>query len=134
MAKRIKVVGGWTGEQVKALLLKSDLHVERALVALLGAQTASEAASGTTSVDNGVGFSGAHAEFGTSLAKQINKSTRPEGQRLSPKQMPHARKMVVKYRKQLARQANMRFAVAVAEGLAGLVAFAATAADVAKAA
>jgi hypothetical protein len=119
---------------VKALLIKSDLHVERALVAILAAQTADEQAGGFTVHHNKVGFSGADAEFGTSLAKQINKSKREAGKRLSPKQLPYARKIAIKYRKQLTRQANERFAIAVAEGLAGLVAFAAASENVAQAA
>lgn len=134
MAKRIKIVGGWTVEQVKELLLKSDLHVERALCAILDAQTADEQAGGYTTHCNNVGFSGADAEFGTSLANQINKSKRVPGQRLSEKQLKYARKIAVKYRKQLTHQANKRFATAVAEGLAGLVAFAAASENVAQAA
>lgn len=134
MAKRIKIVGGWTVEQVKALLLKSDLHVERALLAIHKAQTADEQSVKITKHTNMVGFNIPDARFGSSLAEQIQNSVRAPGNRLSPKQLLIARKMVIKYRKQLARQANECFATAVAEGLAGLVAFAATSENVAQAA
>jgi len=119
MAKRIKVVGGWTGAQVKELLLKSDLHVARAVVAIHRRQTADEQSIKITKHTNRVGFSIPDARFGSSLAEQIE-----NGKTLSDKQLACARKMVVKYRQQLARQANERFALAVAEGLVGLVAFA----------
>ncbi len=89
-------------------LLYSPVFVERALVALYNRQTADEQATEETSQSNGVGFSGVHAKFGTSMAKQImkNKYNKPEGQRLSPKQQPHAQKMCLRYISQLADHAD----------------------------
>jgi len=92
-------------------ILSSDVFVERCLLALLDRQTEDEQRSEQTSQSNGIGFSGVHAKFGTSMAKQIrrNKYGNPEGRRLSPKQRVHARRMCLKYISQLADHAdNMR--------------------------
>ena len=50
---------------------------------------------------NKIGFSGAHAEFGSSLAKQILR-----GKHLTSKQMFYARKIILHYAKQLSKIAN----------------------------
>lgn len=60
----------WTKESITKLLEVNDTAVCRALVVLYERQTASEQASFDTHDANGVGFSGAHAEFGTSCAVQ----------------------------------------------------------------
>lgn len=73
----------------------------RALVAIYRRQTADEQSSGHTVHSNGVGFSGADAEFGSSLAVQIM-----QGRSLSMRQIAYARKIAAKYAKQLERIAN----------------------------
>lgn len=86
----------WTKDDIKALLEKNDLAVERALVALYNRQTADEQATHTTAHHNGMGFNGVDADFGTSLAEKVLK-----GWKLSPKQLAAARKMLRKYVGQL---------------------------------
>lgn len=77
-----------------------DTHtawVEKGIVRIYENQTANEQQSASTSEDNGVGFTGFDAEFGTSLALAVMKYGH-----LTEKQLPWARKMVRKYWKQLA--------------------------------
>ena len=105
-------------------LLKHDVLVTRAVTAIYNAQTADEKNGKYTNWDNKVGFNRSDAKFGCSLAEQLAK-----GKTLSPKQLAAARRMMIKYRSQLAFQANCKLAVAVAEGLAGLVAYAASVQD-----
>ena len=95
-------------QPIRDAIQRSPVFVERCLVALLDRQTEDEQVNQTTSHSNGVGFSGVHAEFGTSMAQQIqrNKYQRPEGQILSIKQRPHAQRMVLKYVRQLADHAD----------------------------
>lgn len=71
--------------------------VERAILALYERQTSHEQASRTTHEKNGRGFSQAHADFMTSLAKQLLNP----GHHLSPKQLSAARKILVHYVRQL---------------------------------
>lgn len=88
----------------KQQILNDDKVVEQVLLVVAGKQTAEERCFKTTVYDNGVGFSGADANFGMSLVEGIvrkEKQGLPEGQRLSPKQLPYARKMALKYAGQL---------------------------------
>jgi hypothetical protein len=61
-----------------------------------------------TELRNDIGFSGVDAEFGSKLAEQANAwlETAPEARRFnspfSPKQIPYATRMAIKYRKQVA--------------------------------
>lgn len=59
----------WTRERIIKLLETNDVAVGRALSALLERQTSEEQRSEQTISSNGVGFSGAHAEPMTSMAK-----------------------------------------------------------------
>jgi hypothetical protein len=69
----------------------------RALVRVYECQTANEQMSETTNENNGVGFTGADAEFLTSLAKQYQVRAT-----LSDKQMIHVFKKMPKYWNQVA--------------------------------
>lgn len=91
---------------------RSDVFVERAILAIYERQTADEKDVGVTCHDNGVGFSGCHSEIGSSFAEQIlaNKYGNDDGRRLSPKQMAIARKIARRYSRQLIEIADERSA------------------------
>lgn len=93
-------------EDIIKLLEESDVAVERAILRIYAFQTSVEQSIQTTIDHNNVGFNACHAEFLSSLAEWIKRSRRPEGQRLSAKQMKHGRKMIKHYWKQLMRVAN----------------------------
>lgn len=59
---------------------------ERALLLLLARQTQDERTQEQTKHHNNIGFMPMHAKMMTSFAKQIQRSTRPKGERLSEKQ------------------------------------------------
>lgn len=81
---------------IVGLLNSNDRAVGRALVAILARQTADEQAAGVTVHHNARGFSGADAEFCTSLAKGFQRYGR-----LTPKQLAIARPKMLRYWKQL---------------------------------
>jgi hypothetical protein len=76
-----------TRAQLNAMLDNSTRAVERAILRLYSFQTAGEKAYGCTDRDNGIGFSKSWAEFGSSIARQIQ-----AGRTLSWKQVRAARK------------------------------------------
>ena len=83
--------------------LGSDARwAEKAITLLYGFQTAEEQDAGSTREHNGQGFNGTDAELLSSFAVQIARSTRPEGERLSPKQRPFAFRKLPKYARQVA--------------------------------
>ena len=84
------------GEYVKEKLTNSKAWQLQALVRIFEFQTASEQASGETSEENGVGFTGADGEILTSLALQFQKRGS-----LSPKQLAIVQKKMKKYWKQI---------------------------------
>lgn len=96
----------YTKEQIRELLETSQLAVEKGILRIHSFQTSLEQATQHTRDHNGVGFSAYHAKFMSSLAEFILKSRRPEGERLTPKQLAAARKIIVKYSRQLADYAN----------------------------
>lgn len=96
-----------TEDQVKALLQSNDHAVERAILALYDRQTASEQAGGTTVESNGKGFNAFDAHSGTYFAQWLRKR---EGNRLTGKFLDRARKMCMKYAKQLVEIANEKAA------------------------
>jgi len=96
-----KVPGKWNKQNILALLAKDNKAVERGILAIYNKQTEDEQASDATRWLNGVGFSGVDAEFGSSLAKNIQKWGK-----LTDKQLPWARKIIFKYAQQLANIAN----------------------------
>jgi hypothetical protein len=83
---------------VREEMTTNDGLVVEALIAIYNRQTADEKQSAVTTHENGYGFSGFDAEFGSSLATQaIKRGT------LSEKQMIYARKLIRKYAGQLVR-------------------------------
>lgn len=98
----------WTKEEIRDRLEQSNVWLERGIVAIYNKQTSVEQGSEQTIEDNGVGFNGRDANYGSSLARQIQLSQRPEGERLSMKQREAGRRMMKKYAGQLARIANRK--------------------------
>ncbi len=100
----------WTKEKIQKLLTTNNIMVERSLLILYSRQTRDERLTEHTTCKNDMGFNGCDAKLLTSFAKQIkeNKYNKPEGQRLSFKQMIWARRKIQKYSKQLADYANAR--------------------------
>jgi hypothetical protein len=93
----------WTTDRIVQLLNTSDRAVERAVVAIYQRQTADEQAASVTCHDNTVGFSGCDAIRGSYWARLIMR-----GYHLYPDKLAKARKMVVKYRRQLTEIANAK--------------------------
>lgn len=86
----------WTEETITALLSSNNKAVERAILAIYNRQTQDEKACQTTRHSNSVGFSGADAATGSYYAQWVKR-----GNRLTGKHLDRARKMAIKYRKQL---------------------------------
>jgi hypothetical protein len=107
----------WTKERLQALIERSDIALERSILAIYARQTADEQAVDATSQKNNLGFNGVDAPFASGLAKQIleNKYGKPDGERLSVKQRPFARKFMRKYWKQLQSIAKSKEAQAQAQ-------------------
>jgi hypothetical protein len=84
---------------VKNQLVTNPAWAEKALVRLYELQTADEQNNDTATVQNGQGFNGRDAAFGSSLARWIQ-----SGRRLSQKQLGHAFKMLPKYAGQIMRE------------------------------
>ena len=81
---------------VREMLASSQKWAERGLIRIFENQTEDEQAAGDVVHNNGIGFTGADAEFLSSLAKQVQ-----AGRTLSPKQMVWVHKKMPKYAKQL---------------------------------
>lgn len=86
----------WTPNTIKDLLERSDKAVIRGMNEIFRFQTLDEQNYETTMYYNTVGFSGAHAEIMSSLAKFYESR-----KYLSPKQMVVARKIIKRYAGQL---------------------------------
>tara|TARA_S200002703_G_scaffold4056_1_gene5446 strand:+ start:1435 stop:1980 length:546 start_codon:yes stop_codon:yes gene_type:complete len=93
----------WNKDLIREQLVRSDKWVERAVLSIFEYQTEAEQASDATTDDNGVGFNGVDAEFMSSLAKNLKRFGR-----LTPRQMPYARKKILKYSGQLAKITNSK--------------------------
>jgi hypothetical protein len=91
----------WTKEEIRAMLVKSDKALCRGLMTIYGYQTAEEQSAGQTVEDNGMGFNGLDADFLTQMALYFQRTGR-----LTPGQMEHTRKAMLKYSGQLTRHAN----------------------------
>ena len=96
MANRV-----WTKEEIKVLLEKSTVAVERGIVRIFQLQTEDEQADKQTKHHNGVGFSGVDANFGTYLARWVM-----GGNHLDGKFLTKARHLTKKYAGQLVKIAN----------------------------
>jgi hypothetical protein len=101
-------------EAIRELLRREDVRgnyaVEEAVLRIYDRQTDDEQELQSTKHANGRGFSAFDAEILSSFAVQIraNRYGRPNGQRLSAKQMTIARKKIVYYARQLAEIAEQK--------------------------
>lgn len=87
----------WDRDEVLALLERSNEATGRALYGLFERQTADERATNSTKVHNGRGFNGRDAEFLSSIAKKL-----PDYEyKLTERQLPHVRRKLRKYTRQL---------------------------------
>lgn len=104
----------WTPEAIREKIVTDNRMVERSIVKLFEYQTAAEQATEQTQDHNGVGFNGVDASILSSFAKQIihqmHSGVRPEGRRLSERQLVIARKKLMKYARQLAGLVNKDYA------------------------
>ncbi len=91
----------WTTLEIKELLDRSDLAVQKAVVAIYRFQTPDEQDCETTRYQNGMGYNAFDAEIMSSFAKWIL-----SGKNLTVKQMAIARKKIKKYVRQLTSVAN----------------------------
>ena len=87
----------WNRGEIEALILRSDLAVEHAMVAIWERQTANE----QVVKDNGMGFASGGARNGTYYANWIK-----SGKHLSGKHLEKARKMAMYHAGQLTNIAN----------------------------
>jgi len=87
----------WDKDEVLALIERSNEATGRALWCLYERQTDDEQASNTTRDNNGVGFNGRDAEFLSSIAKRLPNY----GFKLTERQLPHVRRKLRKYTRQL---------------------------------
>lgn len=101
MSRVAKPKPKWNRENIRALLERSDEAVVRGMLRIFEYQTAEEQMDGVTVEDNGVGFNGLDSEFLSNLVV----FHKHHGY-LTPGQMVHARKKMMKYAGQLARIAN----------------------------
>lgn len=90
-----------TESEIVAKLSSNNIWVERAIVALFKRQTEDEKNMGATVHLNSVGFNACDANVGSYMAKYVM-----SGRNLSGKWLEKARKMAIKYRKQLQAIAN----------------------------
>jgi cob(I)alamin adenosyltransferase len=86
----------WTPDEIRVLLDRDVLAVERGLVAIYKRQTEDEKESYETKHHNRVGFAACHAQLGTYYANWIL-----SGKHLSGSHVERARKMVRHYARQL---------------------------------
>ncbi len=93
----------YTEESIKELINKSNLAVERGILAIFNRQTEDEKQIEDTRYYNRIGFSGAHVKIGTYMAKWIL-----SGKHLNGPWIEKGRKMIQHYAKQLAEIANTR--------------------------
>lgn len=95
----------WTPASIRALLLSDDRAVMRAFIVLYERQTEEEKHLSSTRIRNGVGFSSAHARWGSYVARLI-RNKMP----LFPSTMVKARKIALQYAGQLCDIANEKLA------------------------
>ena len=107
-AALLEKVGTWTRDAVNAVLERSDVAVERGLLRVYALQTIDEREFGVSVHKNGVGFSQYDDEFASSLCRWLleRADTHTEGKRFTRKQMDSARRLALKYSRQLTDIAN----------------------------
>jgi hypothetical protein len=94
----------WNKEAIVELLMTNDRAVVRAIKVLYARQTADEQRAEQTKHVNGVGFNGPDAAFLSSIAKALPRYN----DRMTPKQIAKARKMLPKYHRQLLEEIQSR--------------------------
>jgi len=107
----------WTQDRIIGLLERSDLAVERAIVALYDRQTQDEKVDSTTKHDNARGFRKNHDHTGSFFARIILKGWKQDGNKnrvhLNPYKLAKARGIVLHYSRQLAEAANTKQGITV---------------------
>src|SRR5271166_4590411 len=102
----------WTQDRIIGLLERSDLAVERAIVALYDRQTQDEKADSHTKHTNHRGFRKNHDHTGSFFARIILKGWKQDGNKnrthLNPYKLAKARGIVLHYSRQLSEEANVR--------------------------
>jgi hypothetical protein len=105
-----EIIMEWTKETVKDWLKAADANnpahraaIGRALLFMYARQTSDEQASGLTSHNNGMGFSGADCEFMSSVASKLQKYGS-----LSPKQAACVARGLARYSGQLLEFVNQK--------------------------
>jgi hypothetical protein len=93
----------WDKEGIQRLLAENDKAVVRAVAAIYARQTASEQSTESTVESNGVGFNYADARLGTYYGQYIARRGALTGHHLQK-----ARRMMMKYWRQLAEIANAK--------------------------
>lgn len=93
----------WTKEEIKTLLIRRNDAVERGIVRIYQNQTADEQSEKRTKYLNNRGFNATDARYGTYLARYVL-----EGRPLTGKFLYDARKMCIKYSRQLCELANQK--------------------------
>lgn len=91
----------YTKDTILTLLNKSDLAVQRAVLAIYKLQTEEEKCKKETSGSNNIGFNKFDAKILSSFAEQLIK-----GHTLTPKQLSKARDRIKLYHRQLTLIAN----------------------------
>jgi hypothetical protein len=94
----------WNKESIQHLLDSNDEAVSKALMTIYARQTAAEKASQATVEHNGRGFTGTDAEFLSSIASRLP----GYGYRLTARQLPHVRRKMRKYWRQLLDEVKLR--------------------------
>ena len=98
MATATRANNGWTKDHIQFLLVRSDKALQRGLLQIYARQTESEKSQGSTTEDNGVGFSGRDGEFLSTVAVQLKRF--PNGC-LTENQIKYVRPLMLKYWRQL---------------------------------
>jgi hypothetical protein len=93
----------WNKEKIHQLLSTNDKAVARAVSAIYALQTADEKATSDTRHHNNVGFNSSDAKRGSYYADYVGRTGRLTGRHLEI-----ARKMMMKYWRQLSEIANDR--------------------------
>lgn len=79
----------WTKADIKDLLVKSDMAVERAMLALYKLQTTDERRDADTKYDNDMGFNCFNAVTGTKFARFLQGMDDRGNVRFEPKSLRH---------------------------------------------
>jgi len=96
----------WTRTQIVAILKTRDDAVDRAMLRIWQLQTKDEQKTDATKHRNNVGFNATDAKKGSYYARWVK-----SGRKLSGHYLDHARRMAIKYSRQLTDIANGKITV-----------------------